>query len=318
MKIANQQRAMRDVLIEAMHSNKKIFFLSADFGSPALEPLRAKFKDRFINVGIAEQNMINIATGLALEGFIVYAYAIAPFITMRPYEQSRVNLSLFSQIKSLNVNLIGVGAGVSYDLSGPTHHCLEDLSIMRTLPNFTVFSPSDWVLAEKFLDFSLKHKNPKYARFDSKPLSQIYERNSKINFDWGFQELIKAENVCIVSTGYMTHIALLVAERLKKEGKGIGVVDVFLLKPINEKLLFRSLKKYKAIITLEEGFIGKGGLDIVIANILANYSSRIIRKSLGFSDSYVFGVGNRNYLYRESGIDQESIAKLAKKLFKER
>jgi transketolase len=116
----------------------------------------------------------------------------------------------------------------------------------------------------------------------------------------------------------MTHIALLVAERLKKEGKGIGVVDVFLLKPINEKLLFRSLKKYKAIITLEEGFIGKGGLDIVIANILANYSSRIIRKSLGFSDSYVFGVGNRNYLYRESGIDQESIAKLAKKLFKER
>ena len=157
-----------------MHDDNSIFFISADFGSPKLDILREKFKDRFINVGIAEQNLINISTGLALEGFTVYAYAIAPFLTMRAYEQIRVNLALHAQLKEININLIGVGAGLSYDVSGPTHHCLEDITIMRTLPNLIVFSPSDWILAQKFVDYSIKVKKPKYLRFDGKPLPQIY------------------------------------------------------------------------------------------------------------------------------------------------
>ena len=136
---------MRDVFIEGiynrMQEDRNLFFISADFGSPKLDRLREDFKDRFINVGIAEQNLINISTGLALEGFTVYAYAIAPFLTMRAYEQIRINLSLHAQLKEININLIGVGAGLSYDVSGPSHHCLEDLSIMRTLPNLIVFSP---------------------------------------------------------------------------------------------------------------------------------------------------------------------------------
>ena len=138
------KKAMRDVFLAALHKkmsdDDKIFFVSADFGSPVLDKIRADFPERFLNVGIAEQNLINVSVGLALEGFKVYAYAIAPFTTMRCYEQIRVNISILSQLRPMNINLIGVGAGVSYSLSGPTHHCLEDLSIMRTLPNFEVFS----------------------------------------------------------------------------------------------------------------------------------------------------------------------------------
>ena len=97
--------------------------MTDDMGAPVLDKLKVDFKSRFINVGIAEQNLINVATGLALEGFAVYAYAIAPFF-MRAYEQIRVNLALSGQFKEINVNMIGVGSGVSYEVSGPTHHCL--------------------------------------------------------------------------------------------------------------------------------------------------------------------------------------------------
>ena len=108
---------MRDVFLERifqeMGSDDSIFFVSADFGSPVLDKIRDDFSDRFINVGVAEQNLINISAGLALEGFSVFAYAIAPFITMRCYEQIRVSLALLSEVRPMNVNLIGVGAGYS-------------------------------------------------------------------------------------------------------------------------------------------------------------------------------------------------------------
>ncbi len=169
-----QIKAMRDVflqsLYEQMKQNDKIFFLAADFGSPILDKIRADYPNRFINVGIAEQNLINVATGLALEGFIVYAYAIAPFITMRCYEQIRVNVAILSQVRPMNINFIGVGAGVSYAMSGPTHHCLEDLSIMNTLPNMEVFSPADYVTAQAHVKRTLNLKQPKYIRFDAKPM----------------------------------------------------------------------------------------------------------------------------------------------------
>ena len=139
---------MRDVIIEAIYShmvsNDRIFFITADFGSPKLDYLKNTFRDRFINVGIAEQNLINISFGLALEEFIVFSYAIAPFITLRALEQIKINLSLHAQFRELNINLIGVGAGLSYDLSGPSHHCLSDISVMRNFPNISIFSPSDY------------------------------------------------------------------------------------------------------------------------------------------------------------------------------
>ncbi len=312
-----EMKTMRDALIDAiykkMRDNDRIFFLSADMGAPALDKLRREFNDRFINVGIAEQNLINISTGLALEGFIVYAYAIAGFITMRAYEQIRTNLALSSQQKAMNVNLIGIGTGVSYDMSGPSHHCLEDISIIRTLPNVVLCSPSDWVTAEKFVDFSINVKKPKYIRLDSKRLPRIYNENQNFLWEKGFCELLKGEDVCVVSTGYMTHKALQLAKELQADNCNIGVIDVFMLKPICEKFLFDLLKKYKTIITIEEGFVNKGGLDSLISNLLRNKDADIKLKSLGFDDNYVFKCGDREVLYRTSGFCQKDIADIIKK-----
>jgi transketolase len=293
-----------------MVQDDNLFFVSADFGSPKLDILREKFKDRFINVGIAEQNLINISTGLALEGFTVYAYAIAPFLTMRAYEQIRVNLSLHAQLKELNVNLIGVGAGLSYDVSGPTHHCLEDITIMRALPNIILFSPSDWKLTEKFIDYSIRIKRPKYLRLDGKPLGQIYDSMEDSEFQDGFKELAKGGKICLVSTGYMSHKALRVAGLLNKHKIRVGVIDVFLLKPLNEELFSKTISPYDYVITLEEAFINKGGLDSLVAGVMDRKNSKTRLKRLGFEDAYVFDMGSREHLHKLNHLDEESIMRI--------
>ncbi len=287
-----ETKTMRDAFIKRVYrrmcEDDRIFFLSADFGAPALDKIRVDFKDRFINVGIAEQNLINVATGLALEGFTVYAYAIAPFLTMRAYEQIKINLALSAHHKEINVNLIGVGAGVSYDVAGPTHHCLEDITIIRALHNITLFSPSDWFMAEEFVDFSVSVKGPKYIRLDGKPLPRIYDGSGGFDWEKGVRELVGGDDVCIVSTGCMTHKALKTVEKFYAKNENIGVVDVFILKPVNEETLFGILRKYKYIITLEEAFINIGGLDSLVSNVLHRRNSDIKLRSLGFEDRYTF------------------------------
>ena len=311
-------KAMRDVFIEQiynrMYGDNSIFFISADFGSPKLDNLREQFKDRFINVGIAEQNLINVSTGLALEGFTVYAYAIAPFLTMRAYEQIRVNVALQAQLKEININLIGVGAGLSYDVSGPTHHCLEDISIMRTLPNVTVFSPSDWILAEKFVDYSIKVKRPKYLRFDGKPLPQIHTHVEDRDLVNGFKELKRGDKICLVATGYMTHKAVRIANFLMDRHINIGVIDFFVLKPFDEELLFKLLNEYHGVITLEEAFINKGGLDSLVSGVLDRKDCNLRLRRMGFEDAYVFDMGSREHLHKLNNLDEESVIKVIKDL----
>ncbi len=309
-------KIMREVLIDGicrrMQEDKTLFFVSADFGSPKLDVLRERFQERFINVGIAEQNLISISTGLALEGFTVYAYAIAPFLTMRAYEQIRIDLSLHAQLKEINVNLVGVGAGLSYDVSGPTHHCLEDITIMRALPNFTIFSPSDWKLTEKFIDYSIQIKKPKYLRLDGKALPHIYDSIEDFEMMNGFKELVKGERICLVSTGYMTHSALKAANLLRDKRLSVGVIDLFMLKPLDEERLFETMSGYEQVITLEEAFINKGGLDSLVANILTRNGSNVRLKRMGFEDAHVFDMGSREHLHKLNHLDVESILQTIK------
>ena len=236
---------MRDVFLERIHAAMKqrddIFLVSDDFGSRVLDKIRADFDDRFINVGIAEQNCINVAAGLALEGFTVYAYGIACFMSMRSFEQIRVNVSMTSQLRPMNLNIVGVGAGMSYDVSGPSHHCLEDLTLLRLLPHVDLFSPSDWRTAARLADYSVAQGGPKYFRFDSKPTPAIYGPEDELDLAAGFHELARGEETCIVSTGFMTHVALKAAARAVDR---VGVVDVFGLKPADEQPLYEALRGY--------------------------------------------------------------------------
>lgn len=299
-------------IISKMYENDNIYFVTADFGSPALDKLRNEFPDRYINVGIAEQNLINVTTGLALEGAIVYAYAIAPFISMRCYEQIRINLAVLAELREINVNLIGVGAGFSYVCSGPSHQALEDISIMRTLPNMEVISPCDWVTAKNFVEYSIKKPMPKYLRLDGMKLEQIYESADSVDFKKGFTEIVSGDKVCLFSTGYMTHKAHGIVERLNKYGMNIGLVDVFKLSDFSDKDLEDVLRKYNFIITMEEGFIGKGGLDSMILHFINNHDIDIKMKSFGLAECYKFALGNREDLHAVYNASEQELIDMIK------
>ncbi len=296
-----------DELVALMAKNESIFFLTADFGAPSLDKLRELYPKRFINVGIAEQNLINITAGLALEGFKVIAYAIAPFLTMRCFEQIRVNLAILSQIRTMRVTLVGVGAGFSYEMTGPTHQCIEDISIMSTLPNVKVFSPSDSDQVKLYADEVLK-EGIRYARFDAKPLKPLESQN---NLKKGFRELRTGEKVCLLSTGYMSHLALKCADSMNESEQRVGAIDCFYPNHLDVAALLPIIGNYKTIITLEEGLIGCGGLDSKIAHILFRNqmnSKRFI--SVGASNKYSFVVGSREVLHKQYAMDEASIMEI--------
>lgn len=305
---------MRDsfigTLCDRMATDDTIFFLTADLGAPALDRIRDEFPSRFTNVGIAEQSLINVATGLALEGFSVYTYAIAPFITMRAYEQARVNLAVSSQIRPVNVTMIGLGGGVSYQVSGPTHHCLEDLVIMRLLPNMSVYCPSDWVIAAQLVNHTRMITGPKYIRFDGKALPALYSDPAAINLVRGFAQLVSGTDICLVSTGFMSHRAL----RAAQERTGVAVIDLFSLKPCDETALAAALTPYRHVITLEEAFINNGGLDCLVTKVVREHGLACRQHPVGFNDRYVFELGSRDHLHAINGMDETAVIALIDQL----
>lgn len=302
--------AMRDVLLDriwrAMGEDRTIFFTSADFGSPVLDKIRADFPERFVNVGIAEQNLINVSAGLALEGYTVFAYAIAPFITMRCYEQIRVSLALLSEVRPMNVNLIGVGAGYSYVVSGPTHQCYEDLTLMRALPNFSVLSPSDHVSAGALFDRCVSTSGPKYLRFDAQVLPVLYE-GCLPDLDVGFHVHRSGQAICLVATGYMLHTALKVADSLAAAGHAVGVVDLFDISGFAADRLEAVLSFYAGVVTLEEGFRGRGGVDAMLFEFIARRGLALRMLNIGVEGAYRFELGSRAELHEQVGIGPESV-----------
>ncbi len=304
--------AMRDALLEqiwrAMSDNNKVFFVSADFGSPVLDKIRADFNERFVNVGIAEQNLINVSAGLALEGYTVFAYAIAPFITMRCYEQIRVSLALLSEVRPMNVNLIGVGAGYSYVVSGPTHQCYEDITLMRALPNFQLLSPSDHVTAAALLSTCLNQQGPKYLRLDAQVLPVIYS-DATPELAKGFHIHRQAGQLVLVATGYMLHTVITVVGLLAEYGLDVGVIDLFDLARFSTEDLCSVLENYAGIVTLEEGFKGRGGLDAMMFDLLSHRGIAAKMLNIGVEPKYRFELGSRTELHEQVGIGPEAVVK---------
>jgi len=298
---------MRDAFLKqiqsAMAERDDIFFLSADFGAPALDQIRADFPERFFNVVIAEQDLINLAAGLALEGFTVFTYAIAAFY-LRAYEQIRINLSLLSQSQRINVNLLGVGAGCSYVIAGPSHHCFEDLSIFRTLPNLEIVSPSDDTSAAASFALS-RQTGIRYYRFDSQNLPALY---SESEFSWpdcGFCCLEDSpEPRCVlVSTGFLTSFIRPLAAELTRRGLPTRHLDLLLLQKPDCAALREALHA-PLVCTFEEGFVGRGGLDALIRHLLAANQQCL---SFGIPPEYQLSHYDRATTLAGYGLQQESI-----------
>jgi len=296
--------AMRDAFINKLYQiaaqDRRVILLSDDFGAPSLDRFRRDLGKQYFNMGIAEQNMASVAAGLALSGKIVFMYAIASFITQRCYEQMRLDLCNMN----LPVTAVGVGVGFGYGTAGPTHHTIEDISLMSTLPGMTILSPCDNVAAEAFAEITYREPGTKYVRLDREKLPSIYGPDQ--DFSEGLAHLKTGRELTIIATGIMVHRSFTVAAELAKHSIDAGIIDLYRIKPINEKLLLSCLKQSKKVLTLEENLVS-GGVGSLVARILAENGQTPAFKCMAIPDKHYFKYGGRNYLHSCCGLDTASI-----------
>lgn len=301
MRNISQRDAFFNKLYDLAKIDRNIIVVSADMGAPALDKFRRDLAGQFIGIGISEQQMIAMAAGLALGGKKVFAYAIAPFITLRCYEQVKIELAAMN----IPVTLLGIGAGFSYDDSGPTHHAVEDLSVIRILPNLRVYTMTDSVMAAAFAELSCKTEYPNYIRLDREILPALYSENEP--FTSGISVLREGKEVCLAAIGNMVHRALEVGNELEKYHIDTGVIDVYAL-PIDEKIFLGIADRIKRIVTIEEQTL-RGGLGSAVAEVLID-NNRFVpvkRFGLNFETSYCYKYGGRKNLQSLYKLDKKSI-----------
>ena len=304
---------MRDAFLSMLYQkaigNPDIILLTNDQGAISLDDFKEKLPNQFFNIGISEQNIISVAAGLVLSGKKVYVYSLLSFIVLRCYEQIKIDLCAMK----LPVTIVGVGSGYSYSPDGPTHHATEDISIMRALPNMTIYSPSDSNIVPALVDITLKSKTPSYIRLDRQLLPLLYNKDH--NLHEGFSILREGNDVTVISTGVMVHRALEVAEELHEQSIQAKVIDFYRLKPIDVAAVTKILKGASKIVVLEEQTIN-GGLGSIIAEILVDSNVFIPLKRLAILDNMIFDYGSRDTLHKARGLDKMSIVHEITKLFK--
>ena len=288
-----------------MGKNPNIIFLTGDLGFNALEPIKERFPDRFVNVGIAEQHMVGMAAGLALEGKKVVVYSIASFSTLRPYEQIRTDVCYHD----LDVKIIGVGGGVNYATHGITHHTVEDIAIMNVLPNMKVLAPGYSWEATEATKALMKTKGPAYMRLGLSP--GVDFSKSHFDFSLGRGHVVKeGKDIVLLSTGNILNIVMEKARLLEESlGKSVCVISLPSIKPLDEALILKYAKDAEGIFTIEEHSV-IGGLGSLVGALL--WAHGVPRKkfhAFGFPDRFVKDVGDRSHLLQLVGIEPNALAK---------
>ena len=302
--------AMRDVFWDRIYKiaseNKDIIVLAADFTAPSLDKFRIKLPNQFVFTGISEQNTILTAVGMALRGKKVFCYAIAPFLTMRCYEQIRLYLAG----ANLPITLVGVGAGMAYEDSGYTHQAYEDIALMRILPNMSVYIPSDNVMTEYIADLVVGSASPNYLRLDRYGDNAEDIKHDAESIKTGFNIVKPIQKVNIFACGNMVRNALEVWEVLNRKNIAIGIVDVCRI-PFDSQFFGSTFRDTEKIISLEEHTL-PGGLGSYILETVSDLDMhiKVVRKGLNLRNGYYEKFGGRAVMHKDYGIDVESIIKV--------
>jgi transketolase len=301
------RQAVIDTIYDHMKQNENSFFLTGDLGYNTLETIQKDFPSRFINVGIAEQNMIGIAAGLAKAGNKVFVYSIIPFLTMRCFEQIRNDLCYHN----CDVVLLGTGAGLSYGILGSTHFALEDVAVMTALPNMVVFSPCDEMEAVLGIKELLNnYHGPVYFRIGKKKEPTVYENAFPLKIGQGVV-IMEGKDTTIFANGSLVSESLLAVEALKKDGIAAALVDIHTLKPIDKHLILKFCQNKKVVFSVEEHSIF-GGLGTAVAQVIAEagLGTKLLR--IGTDGNFVKLVGSQAYLREKLGFNAKGIAEKIK------
>lgn len=299
---------LRNVVGEYMttlgEKNEKVVMVNADLsGTCRNGSFVEKLPARAFNTGIAEQNMVAFAAGLAYEGFIPYIFSMAPFLTMRACEQVRTDVAYGKK----NVKMIGVYAGVSGGISGATHWALEDVGIMRSIPGITILEVSDAVEARKLLDISLNHEGPVYIRCGVEPTEDIYGDVEKFEIG-GSKTVIDGDDGVFLCSGVVVQYAVAASREIKEEtGKSIRVVDMYSIKPIDRQAVIDAAKTGKIVVAQDHNIIG--GLGQAVAEIIAEEGLRTEFVNVGNPDSFDV-MAHAPYLYKKYGYDKDGLKKI--------
>lgn len=295
---------IRDALFDEVYKiaakDKDLVFLTDDMDAFSLRRFKQDMPDQFINIGVAEQNMINVAAGLALCGKRVFTYGIASYVTMRCLEQIKVNLCSMK----LPVTIIGVGPGFSFEYDGPTHHGVQDVALMRALPEMTIYNLSDISLATASAQLAYRAKEPVYIRLDKGKFPSFSE--STETFSQGFRILKPLTDLNIVSTGFMAPRSMEVAEELAKRSLNVGVVDLYRLKPIDASFFEQVIGPSQNLVTIEENSI-VGGLGSIVAEVAADGGGTAKIHRVAVDDEQFLTYGRRDWHHQKMGMDQNSL-----------
>jgi len=296
------RKAFVQSLCELAAIDERVMLLTADLGWSVLEPFAERFPDRFVNVGVAEQNMLGIATGLAREGFVPFAYSIATFASMRCYEQFRNGPVLHN----LPVRVVGTGGGFAYGHAGPTHHAIEDLAIARALPGVTVLAPADGAQARSIVFASATVPGPIYMRIDKSEAPDLPGLRGLFRFNEPI--LVRpGRDLLVISAGSITTEALEAAEHLTSAAQSPAVAVMAHLSFQGSPALADLLRQFTEVVALEEGSTA-GGLGSLIAETIAEFGlpCRLLR--LGVRTPLHEHCGSRPYLLNKHRLDSISVA----------
>ncbi len=294
------RKAFVNTLIELARKDKNVFLLNGDLGFSVLEEFIEKFPNQYANCGVAEQNMMAMAAGLAMEGKKVYVYSIVPFATFRCFEQIRDDIAYHNA----NVKIIGVGAGFYYGPVGVTHYAIEDIAVVNALPNMRIFCPADPAETRELMLQSYKDAFPAYIRIDKGSVPLYDNSNVVIGRPSVLQE---GKDGVVIATGTILTEAIDAVKKLEEKGCHFKLISLHTLKPVDEKLLVKEIIAAKVIVTLEEHRL-PGGLGSIVNNILIKHRIQNARvENMGVSAEYTFMIGSQKYLREQYKIDAQSI-----------
>ena len=299
-----QRDSFWDKIYELALKDRDIIVISADMGAPALDKFRTNIPAQFINTGIAEQNAILVASGLAMEGKKVFVYAIASFLTLNCIEKIRVQ----SGMMNIPINIVGVGAGFSYPDSGPTHHLSEDIAIMRAIPNITTISVSDEFMAEKLAINYKEYSNTYYIRLERQPDGTIYNSSSEVDLEKGIHLLSKGSSkTLLISNGNLLFKCRDIIEKNKLE---LGLCDLYRF-PINLDSFKKVVSGYDKIVCVEESFL-PGGIGSAVLEALSDLELSIPCKRIGADtkNGYCYAYGGREEIHKFYGFDNPALTKM--------
>ena len=294
--------AFVEELAKLAAKDKDLWLVNGDLGFSVLENFIGRFPKQYLNVGVSEQNMIGVAAGLALLGKTVFAYSIVPFITLRCLEQIRNDVC----IQNLNVKLVGVGSGFSNSLMGPTHHSIEDIGIMRALPNMTVVCPGDPWEVKNATEQAYKMHGPVYLRIGKKEGDTDVKKNYKFKIGNGII-ISEGERVAIISTGNMLQESLKVVRLLADSKLSARLISMHTVKPIDVDLIKECGERFEYIFTIEEHSI-IGGLGSAVSEAAMQNKLNVNLHSFAVADKFTKIAGSQDYLRKVNGLSCRQIA----------